>query len=267
MRKIRREGTVLFYRECTVEDTKKYSSKMSIHISGKQSVAPLPSRPSLNNLLKRASSSSTAISSCSCASLYAGPHPIGADGDRLKSCLKKPSSTDARVRMRTISDDHKVSFNKVDVREYCRQVGDNPSVSSGCPLAIGWMFNCHGEIDIDSYEADRAINHSTARCERLSPKRREEILIEIGGIPHTQVVQGQMQAYYDRSLRVETLAQIGGPCNAKYISTRERLSIIKESAARKLGRATKGISPSQEQRKLWDDAHEAALQQSIRRTI
>jgi hypothetical protein len=36
---------------------------------------------------------------------------------------------------------------------------------------------------------------------------------------------------------------------------------MKESAARKLERAKKGIySPAQEQLRLWEDAHEAAMQ-------
>lgn len=246
------------------------SSKLATSfMSGKQAVAPLPSLPKkMNSFLKRASSSSTVVTSSSCPSLYAGPQPTGADGNGLKSCLKRPTScTDAGVRRRSTGDSLKVSFSNVDIREYCRQVGDNPSVSSGCPLAIGWMFNCHGEIDIDSYEADRAIDRAPTRCVRLTPKQREEILIEVAGIPHTQIVQGQMQAYYDRSLRTETLVQIGGPCNAKNTSTHERLLIIKESASRKFERATKGISPTREQRKLWEAAQEAARQQSIRHTI
>ncbi len=251
-------------------DENKYSSpsKVVSLLPGRQSVAPLPSRPKrLNSLMKRSSSSSTTLlSSCSCPSLYAGPEPTGPDGNRLKSCLKKAmSSTD--VRRRSNSDGSKVSFSKVFVREYCRQVGDNPSVSAGCPLTIGWMFNSHGEIDIDSYEAERATDRAPAGCERLSPKQREEILVEVGGIPHTQIVQGQMQACFDRSLRTETLVQIGGPCNARYTSTRERLMIIKESASRKFDRVAKGISPTREQRKLWEAAHEAARQQSNRRTI
>ena len=252
----------------TVDEKNPSSTKVVTYFSAKQSVAPLPSRPKrLNSLLKRAASSSTAISSCSCSSLYAGPQPTGPDGNILKSCLKKPSaSADTDFLRSSSGDSHKVSFANVGIREYCRQVGDNPSVSSGCPLAIGWNFNCHGEIDIDTYEADRAIDRASARCGRLSPKQRENILIDIGGIPHTQIVQGQMQAYFDRHLRTETLVQIGGPCNAKYTSTRERLLVIKESAARKLERATKGISHSREQRKLWEAAHEAA-RQPCRRTI
>ena len=68
-------------------------------------------------------------------------------------------------------------------------------------------------------------------------------------------MQGQVQAYFDRALRSQTLDQIGGPKHYKSIGPRERLLLVKESAARKLERAKKGVSPSQEQRKLWDDAH------------
>ena len=265
MRKTEREGTDISSQRCHFDSKdENYSSKTASSLFGKrQSVAPLPSRPKMLNSLIRRISSSTAISSTSsCSSFYAGPRPTGADGSVLKSCLKKLPSENACVR----SYDH-VSFGHVDVREYCRQVGDNPSVSCGCPLAIGWMFNYRGKFDIDSYEADRAADPASAKCEKLSPKHREKLLIEIGEISPTQIAQGQMQAYYDRHLRTETLLQLGGPSNARFIGTRERILIMKESAARIMNRATKGISHTQEQQKLWDDAHEAANQRSNRQSI
>ena len=126
-------------------------------------------------------------------------------------------------------------------------------MSSGCPLAIGWKFNKRGKIDIDTYEADR--HNDPIPCQRLSREERENTLTEIGGISQSKIMQGQVQAYFDRALRSQTLDQIGGPKHYKSIGPRERLLLVKESATRKLERAKKGVSPSQEQRKLWDDAH------------
>jgi hypothetical protein len=140
-------------------------------------------------------------------------------------------------------------------------VGDNPSVISGCPLAIGWKYNKRGKIDIDSYEADH--DKDPTPCRRLSSKEREKILSEIGGFTHGKIMRGQVQAYYNRQLRAETLDQIGGLKNCKNVGPRERLFIMRESAARKIYRAKSGVSPDQEQQKLWDDAQEAARQRSL----
>lgn len=141
-----------------------------------------------------------------------------------------------------------------------RQVGDNPSVTSGCPLAIGWKYNICGEFDIETYEA----GHDKPRepCERLSSQQREKILTEIGRIPESKIMQGQVQAIYERRLRAETLEQIGGLKNCKSIGPRERLYILKESAARKIDRAKKGTSATREQQKLWDHAQDTARSRS-----
>lgn len=142
-----------------------------------------------------------------------------------------------------------------------RQVGDNPSVSSGCPLGIGWKYNKRGRIDIDCFEADR--HKDPVPCQRLTSKEREALLTKIGGISHTRVLQGQINAYFDRQLRAETLEQIGGLKGCKTIGPRERLYIMKESAARKLDRAKKGVSQSKEQQELWDVAEESARRKSL----
>lgn len=181
---------------------------------------------------------------------YSGPRP------ELKSCLKKPSTPPRRCC--------RVSFSHVNLREYCRKVGDNPSVASGCPLSIGWKYNKKGKIDIDSYsyEADRSCVKLGLQCRRLSNHEREVLLTEIGGVSQSQILQGLVHAYLDRQLRRETLDSIGGLKNSKSIGPRERLYIMKESAARKLDRAKRGISPTQEQDKLWEHAHEAARNRS-----
>ena len=36
-----------------------------------------------------------------------------------------------------------ISFDHVDLRDYRRIAGDNPSVTDGCTLVIGWEYNCH----------------------------------------------------------------------------------------------------------------------------
>mmetsp|Transcript_10991 Transcript_10991/g.20139 ORF Transcript_10991/g.20139 Transcript_10991/m.20139 type:complete len:331 (-) Transcript_10991:52-1044(-) len=239
--------------------------KATVHGARKQVESPPSPRPSRLKLFQRRSYSSVSTPSSAC-SFYAGPQPTGIDGCPLRSCLKSSSSypfasTSSVMSGRESSvSGHRVSFSHVQLREYCRQVGDNPTVSSGCPLAIGWKYNKRGKIDIDSYEAD--LDKDPIPCQRRSSKEREKLLSEIGGASDSQIMQGKMHAHFDRRLRAETLDQIGGVTNFKTVGPRERLFIMKESAARKLDRAKKGISPTQEQQQLWDDAQEAARQSS-----
>lgn len=77
----------------------------------------------------------------------------------LKSCLSSKSllnqaeceATKTRVpRRNSISYDSKivknVAFSQVRVREYEVTLGDNPSVSSGAPLSLGWRYNPEEKI-------------------------------------------------------------------------------------------------------------------------
>ena len=48
-----------------------------------------------------------------------------------------------------------VTFTSTEVREYPIELGDNPSVSSGPPLTIGWTYISRHKIPIDDYEAGR----------------------------------------------------------------------------------------------------------------
>ncbi|KAL9188075.1 hypothetical protein ACHAXT_006453 [Thalassiosira profunda] len=57
-----------------------------------------------------------------------------------------------------------VSFHSVDVREYDRTVGDNPSCRSGPPLSLDWSYSKKYQKNLEEYEADRA----TERYKRRS---------------------------------------------------------------------------------------------------
>ena len=47
----------------------------------------------------------------------------------------------------------RVTFLIVEVREYECVLGDNPSVSSGPPVSIGWEYNStHSLVSVDNYE-------------------------------------------------------------------------------------------------------------------
>jgi hypothetical protein len=141
----------------------------------------------------------------------------------------------------------------VFIREYSLECGDNPSVTSGPPVTLGWSYNKHSPLDIDSFEADKTCR-GRGECRRLSAEEREQLLAIVGGHSHRRI----MNASYDTNLanqeRWETINNLGGLGKARYIRPRERVEILKESAARKIERACKGTSTAKEQRKLWEDA-------------
>jgi len=218
---------------------------------------------------KRSSCSGIAINPA-----YSGPSPIGRDGRPLKSCLCRCTLPDGSVHLAicssscTDSEDESrgsisaskkkfnVTFSHVQIREYSREVGDNPSVTCGPPLSIGWKYNKRGELDIDSYEADRACrcDPDSRECRRLTPRERERLLKEIAGETDRRILTAQVQAQMDQKQRWDTLDQIGGMKNAKTVSPRERILVMKES----INDACRRKSTAKEQRLLWEKAQEAS---------
>jgi len=242
--------------------------------------SPLPFPSPFSILRKRTSSSSSVLLAC-----YQGPTPLGRDGKPLKSCIKGASSSGSTASVSTVSTlpstvvpasppdekppcsitptGRRVSFSHVKIREYCRVPGDNPSVSCGAPLSIGWKYNKRGTIDIDSYEADKACKECYGECRRLSPEERSTILSEIGGHGHRQIMTATFDASLEHQRRWDTIDQLGGLGKAKYVGPMERAMIIKESAARKIDRACKGTSKSKQQKLLWEQAQESARRKSL----
>lgn len=57
-----------------------------------------------------------------------------------------------------------VSFHAVNVRQYDRTIGDNPSCRSGPPLSLDWGYSKENEKCLDEYELER----SSSRAKSLS---------------------------------------------------------------------------------------------------
>lgn len=97
---------------------------------------------------------------------------IASNRNKLRRCVSLPTSLYQRsiMKRRTLdeslhstygSEDGSskrhlsLQFDKINIREYSRTVGDNPSCSSGPPVSISWEYNILGEIGLDEYESTR----------------------------------------------------------------------------------------------------------------
>ena len=89
-----------------------------------------------------------------------------------KSCMKQSTAL-------VFSPKKSVTFDKVQVREYEMILGDNPSVSSGPPLAIAWNSHSTLECTVNDYEQAHPTRRNKASM--LVPRMvREEWLRNAG---------------------------------------------------------------------------------------
>ena len=96
-----------------------------------------------------------------------------------------------------------VSFQKVCVREYPRCVGDNPSVTSGPALTIGWDPLTSRDFSVDDYEKTRIGN----KCFKISAKHRSHILQNEWNVPSSHILQASIDSKCVRNQRMETIKQ------------------------------------------------------------
>jgi hypothetical protein len=149
----------------------------------------------------------------------------------------------------------KVRFNAIQIRDYERIVGDNPSCTSGPPLSyvqcsvgfekklgtklifsfinvsvqicsIGWKYGKTAIIDVNSYESARQYRKNSIRL-ILSREEREALLLNWGASFHDIVesVRGNIKVKNQRRQTVTNLGKV------------ERIEEAFESATRKLKRA------------------------------
>ncbi|KAL7549919.1 hypothetical protein ACHAWF_013172 [Thalassiosira exigua] len=91
-------------------------------------------------------------------------------------------STDALLELRPMPKRKEVKFHEVEIREYPRILGDNPSTSSGPPIGIGWRYRPEDAVvvDLDLYER-RAEGTRRTKADLIIPADvRVDMLREVG---------------------------------------------------------------------------------------
>ena len=101
--------------------------------------------------------------------------------ENRQQAADQPRPSDARER---VDESSRVSFGSIQILTFLMEPGDNPSVTRGCPLTIGWEPLEKTISDVESYERLRPSEGRRSSKElRLSTERRTQILLEQGHSP------------------------------------------------------------------------------------
>ena len=142
-------------------------------------------------------------------------------------------------------EDLSISFGKIQIRQYERIPGDNPSICFGVPLAIGWAFNEEGvPISVEEYESQRSSEPKKRDEMYVSLRERERILTEDWGINRSAVRAAERSVSLASKQRRETSARLHLEPAQEAI----------ESARKKFDRVVYGKSDKKEEERLWREA-------------
>lgn len=110
--------------------------------------------------------------------------------------LPPPREESPAIRHRRLQGGVKsVGFGTVNIREYERTVGDNPAVSSGSPISLGWAYNEVVKVDVDTYEMlVRKQGPRTRRDFFLTPQMRFRLLLDDWGYGVKEIAVAKEQA-------------------------------------------------------------------------
>lgn len=130
----------------------------------------------------------------------------------------------------SLSKSKRLSFGQVNVHQHNVIMGDNPSCSTGPPVALDWKLLRSDTYHIDDYEA--MISSSRRKAKRLGREERETLLQENGYSKHDLVLFTQQVDQDKISRTVEKLN----------LNAMEEYQIMASASIRQMRRMT--IQPS-----------------------
>ena len=97
-----------------------------------------------------------------------------------------------------------VTFDFVEIREYERVVGDNPSCARGPPVAIGWIYQSGTVCPVDDYETLLRGPRRTKREFHLTAEQRTQILVDEWECSEEDIRRARREATYIQYCRAKT---------------------------------------------------------------
>ena len=129
------------------------------------------------------------------------------EGREDSSFTRSSCAADAAANASNNNLKKKVSFSNICVREYNVTLGDNPSVSSGAPLTLGWNFCEHKPIRLD--DNDLARKRRKAKCPRTLSYYERRYLLFWFGVPAKDQERAERVAGQIRRQRARSAALFG----------------------------------------------------------
>ncbi|CAB9504362.1 expressed unknown protein [Seminavis robusta] len=102
-----------------------------------------------------------------------------------------------------------ITFKNIEIREYNRTVGDNPSVSSGPPVTISWEYNPNTLVlAVEEYEKSRPVRRT--QSEMILPRSiRMEMLRKEWDVSRGQIAGAVRRGIRAKNQRRTTLGNLG----------------------------------------------------------
>jgi hypothetical protein len=160
---------------------------------------------------------------------------------------KSTSSASGRSTTQNDKKHHKrnltltVSFDRVMIREYERCVGDNPAVSSGPPIGLGWNYMQARECSVDFFETSmRAPPPRTRKDFFLPAQKRFYILLDQWGFSVQDICRAKDEASEIRYQR--QVSVLGNPELQMQVTQKAEVVAAAAAAAFKKKEKKSGIS-------------------------
>mmetsp|Transcript_44376 Transcript_44376/g.93197 ORF Transcript_44376/g.93197 Transcript_44376/m.93197 type:complete len:213 (+) Transcript_44376:1-639(+) len=146
-----------------------------------------------------------------------------------------------------------VSFTNVSIREYERILGDNPSVTSGPPIGIGWRHAPDlSLLSIDDYEMAKSEPRPSTEF-LLDQPSREYMLEEHANISHQEMAAALKAIRKEKAQRLNTVV------NLNMQKTEEKVEVARRKAQKMFNKTS---SYEALEAKLWHDAHAIAAEKA-----
>mmetsp|Transcript_49606 Transcript_49606/g.57922 ORF Transcript_49606/g.57922 Transcript_49606/m.57922 type:complete len:163 (+) Transcript_49606:129-617(+) len=121
--------------------------------------------------------------------------------------------------------DARVGFANVIIREYEVALGDNPSVSQGPPLSLGWSYNEMSPVDLEKYEEMRGIRRETYQM-AVPVSARVAILVKEWGFSTEEVEQTSRQCQKVKKGRMNSARQVTSPIHIMVKNAKETVGNV-----------------------------------------
>lgn len=100
--------------------------------------------------------------------------------------------------------DRQVVFDSIEIREYERIVGDNPSCTRGPPISIGWSYYVLQRCDVEYYETSVRPPPRSKKEFHLAADQRTQMLMKEWQYPEEELQKARREATYVQYCRAKT---------------------------------------------------------------